>query len=197
MNDRRLPQADLGGIDEHRLRQPAGRGHHEARPERDVLEPPPRKDELARLAPALARYRCFIHAPTGSGRPLPGGKHDIGRDESLSLARRAKVILNIHRDEFPYLEWHRMITMGIQQGAVVLSEPTLPSPGIVPGRHFLSAGVDDMPLHLERLLDTPFGDELSGRVAALAADELPTLFDLRAELRALAFLYQAGFHGTA
>ena len=35
-------------------------------------------------------------------------------------------MLNLHRDEFSYFEWHRVMMMGIEQGALVLSEPCFP-----------------------------------------------------------------------
>ena len=106
---------------------------------------PRRSQALGRLASTLARYKCFIHAPTGLGAPLTGEKRSIGMEESLLLARNAKVMLNVHRDEFSYFEWHRVMMMGIEQGAIVLSEPCFPSPGVEPGRHFLASGVEEMP----------------------------------------------------
>jgi hypothetical protein len=154
---------------------------------------PRRSKALARLAATLAKYRCFIHAPTGAGRPLTGGKTEIGVDHSLWLARNAKVMLNLHRDEFPYLEWHRVMMMGIEQGALVVSEPCLPSPGIEPGRHFLAAALDEMPEVLDRLLGSSDGEQFSAAVDELATNELPQRFDLRVELRALAFLHSVGF----
>lgn len=185
-SEREWPQ---GGVDEWR-----------ARPI-DVLFlgtlTPRRSTALGRLASTLAKYRCFIHAPTGSGRPLTGGKNQIGLDHSLLLARRAKVMLNLHRDEFPYLEWHRVMMMGIEQGALVLSEPCLPSPGVEPGRHFLTATLNEIPELLDRLLRSPEGELFAAGVAELATKELPQRFDLRVELRALSFLHSVGFpqHG--
>jgi hypothetical protein len=154
---------------------------------------PRRSEALARLASTLARYKCFIHAPTGLGRPLRGGKSTIGMEESLHLARNAKVLLNIHRDEFSYFEWHRVMMIGMEQGAVVLSEPCFPSPGVEPGRHFLAAHIDQMPSSLLRLVGSADGELLARQIDALRADELRERFDLRSELSALAFLHSTGF----
>ena len=154
---------------------------------------PRRSKALARLASTLSKYRCFIQAPTPSRLPLTVGKREGGRDDSLRLARRAKVLLNLHRDECPYLEWHKVMVMGIQQGALVLSEPSWPSPGVEPGRHLLTATLDEIPKLLDRLLQSSEGAVFAARAGELAAIELPQRFDLGVELRALAFLYSEGF----
>jgi hypothetical protein len=154
---------------------------------------PRRSEALARLAPTLARYKCFIHAPTGLGRPLTGGRSTIGMEESLHLARNAKVLLNIHRDEFSYFEWHRVMMIGIEQGAVVLSEPCFPFPGVEPGQHFLEAPIDQMPASLSQLVGSADGELLARQIDGLRADELRERFDLRNELSALAFLHSTGF----
>jgi hypothetical protein len=154
---------------------------------------PRRSLALARLASTLARYKCFIHAPTGLGGPLTGAKNAIGIEQSLVLARNAKVLLNIHRDEFSYFEWHRVMMIGIEQGAIVLSEPCLPSPGVEPGRHFLAARVDQMPAWLSQLIESADGESRARQIDALSADELRERFDLRSELSALTFLHNTGF----
>jgi hypothetical protein len=154
---------------------------------------PRRSEALAGLSSTLARYRCFIHAPTGLGRPLTGPKSAIGIEQSLALARNAKVLLNIHRDEYSYFEWHRVMMIGIEHGAVVLSEPCLPSPGVEPGRHFLATGVKEMPESLSRLVESDDGERLAKQIDVLKTDELRERFDLRRELSALAFLHSTGF----
>ena len=158
---------------------------------------PRRSQALGRLASTLARYQCFIHAPTGLGAPLTGEKRSIGMAESLQLARNAKVMLNVHRDEFSYFEWHRVMMMGIEQGAIVLSEPCFPSPGVDPGRYFLDSSVEGMPDLLERLLGSSEGEIQARQMDELRAHELRERFDLRAELSALAFLHSRGFRRHA
>jgi hypothetical protein len=154
---------------------------------------PRRSRALGWLASALSRYKCFIHAPTGRGAPLTGEKRSIGVEESLLLAGNAKVMLNLHRDEFSYFEWHRVMMMGIEQGALVLSEPCFPLPGVEPGRHFLTAHVEEMPSVLARLLESTEGEIHAQQVDEFKAHELRERFDLRAELSALAFLHSKGF----
>jgi hypothetical protein len=152
-----------------------------------------RSKALGRLASTLSQYSCVIQAPTPSRLPLIAPKYETGGNSSLRLARRAKVLLNLHRDESPYLDWHKITVMGIQQGALVLSEPCWPSPGVEPGRHFLTATLDDIPKSLDGLLRSPDGQAFAARVGELTATELPERFDLGVELRALSFLHREGF----
>ena len=83
--------------------------------------------------------------------------------------------------------------MGIEQGALVLSEPCFPLPGVEPGRHFLTAHVEEMPSVLARLLESTEGEIHAQQVDEFKAHELRERFDLRAELSALAFLHSKGF----
>ena len=146
-NDREMLRDRVHGLEDVPVRPDAGRAlaWHE-RPI-DVLFlgtlTERRSAALARLAPTLAAYRCFIHAP-GYGRPLRGSKGRIDETHSRWLVSQSKVLLNIHRGEFPYFEWHRVVTLGAEQGTVVISEPSLPVPGIQPGLHYMSAQVEGM-----------------------------------------------------
>ena len=150
---------------------------------------PRRSSALGALAPTLARHRCFIHAPTGFGRPLRGAKGQIDEAHSRWLASQSKILVNIHRGEFPYFEWHRVVMLGAEQGAVVVSEPSLPVPGIQPGCHYVSAGIDAMPAVIERLLGEG-GAGLAGDITARCRIDLATHLDLAVELRALMFLHR-------
>jgi hypothetical protein len=152
-----------------------------------------RATALGRLASTLAQYRCLIHAPIINRGPLTGGEDDFALEHSIAVARHSKVILNIHRDDFPYLEWHRVVMMGIEQGAIVLSEPCLSSPGIVQGRHFVTSEIAEMPATLTRLLESPEGDAVARQANARWVSELQSEFDLRVELGALSFLHDT--HG--
>jgi hypothetical protein len=154
---------------------------------------PRRSKALGRLASTLSKYPCVIQAPTPTRLPLTGGIGELGRDGPLQHARSAKVLLSLHGDDCPYLRWHRIVVTGIQQGTLVLSEPTWPSPGLEPGRHFLAATLNEIPGVLDRLLRSSEGEELAAMAGKFAAAELPQRFDLGAELRALAYLHSQGF----
>ncbi len=184
------------GLEDVPVRQHAGTGFipWEERPI-DVLFlgtlTPRRSAALGRLAATLAPHRCFIHAPTGFGRPLRGVKGQIDETHSRWLASQSKVLINIHRSEFPYFEWHRVVMLGAEQGAVVVSEPCLPVPGIQPGCHYLSAKVEAMPAVIEQLLGEG-GARLARTITGRCRTDLAEHLDLATELRALLFLHELG-----
>jgi Glycosyl transferase family 2 len=82
-----------------------------------------------------------------------------GRGKYRHLAR-TKVLLSVHRDPTPYLEWARVLEASMN-GCVVLTEHSSGVSPLVPGVHFASASYENLPVALEALLD----DE--GRLGAL------------------------------
>lgn len=83
---------------------------------------PRRKAFFARHAQFFAGLQTFIYLPDAC-RPFVSGDERALDFAALSgLIRRAKIVLNIHRDDRPYLEWHRIVNLGILQQALVISE---------------------------------------------------------------------------
>ena len=72
---------------------------------------------------------------------------------------------------------------------MVVSEPSLPVPGIQPGCHYLSSTVDEMPGTIDRLLGDD-GAALAHEVTARCRADLAEQLDLGVELRALTFLHR-------
>lgn len=68
------------------------------------------------------------------------------------LLLSSKILLNVHRDATPYLEWQRIIG-AITNGAVVLSEHSNGFDPLVPGEHFFSVGPETLPYVLDHLLE--------------------------------------------
>lgn len=100
----------------------------------------------------LSKHRCFIHFSDASQPVRPGKNADIDTRVSLGLAQRAKIVLNLHRFQARYFEWHRAAVHGIGQRALVLSEPcTDPSP-FQAGRDFIEASLEELPRRIEELL---------------------------------------------
>ncbi|MDX6769542.1 MAG: hypothetical protein SF051_08425 [Elusimicrobiota bacterium] len=93
---------------------------------------------------------------------------------ALRLARRAKVVLNVHRRAADYFEWHRAVVHGIGQGALVLSEPCGPSAPLRPGRDFATAPLADFPETLRGFLTTAAGRARAARMAARGLRTLKT-----------------------
>lgn len=140
---------------------------------------------LAAVAPALARHRCFLHLPPSS-RPITAASGDaLDARDMADLCRRAKIVLNLHRDEMPYCEWHRVVFQAMRHGALVVSEPMLPVPAFAPGRDFVEARVADLPAMLTRLLDTGAGRQSARRMAARGRQTLARRFPAARVARAM------------
>jgi Glycosyl transferase family 2 len=113
-----------------------------------------RAQALARCSPALVGRRAAIYL-TETGVPhVAGSPYFLSHDRKWELMADTRVLLNVHRGELPYMEWHRVIG-AILNGCVVLSEQPLGAEPLCPGEHFVSARFDDLPLVLEGLLEDP------------------------------------------
>jgi hypothetical protein len=137
----------------------------------------PRRSRIfARAARELAHYRCFIHLPP-IVRPIIAGSDDSldARDMS-DLCRRAKIVLNIHRDELAYCEWHRVIFQAMRQGALVVTEPMMRVPGFTPGREFIAAEIRQIPQVIALLLGGKAGARRAAGIAARGRDALRRRF---------------------
>lgn len=117
-----------------------------------------RSRALAKLAPALAKYDCFLHAPRLRGRPVTAQSPNMINSADLAqLARNAKILLNIHQGDSHYFEWHRLVLSGIAQGCVPLTEPCADIGLVKPGQHYISVRIDEMADRLKWLLETSAG----------------------------------------
>lgn len=117
-----------------------------------------RAQALATLAPTLADYDCFLHAPRLRGMPItPDSPNMISSADLSQLARNSKILLNIHQGDSHYFEWHRLVLSGIAQGCVPLSEPCADIGIVIPGKHYISAPLGEMPDRIKWLFDTPAG----------------------------------------
>lgn len=112
-----------------------------------------------RRALALARCGRALQTRTASLRLVETWRPHTEADESFLSGRRkyrhlarAKVLLSVHRDSTPYLEWARVLE-AVANGCVVLTEHSSGVSPLVPGIHFASASFDHMPVGLEALLD--------------------------------------------
>jgi hypothetical protein len=81
-----------------------------------------------------------------------GGPHDpaVWGEGRTALINRAKVFLNVYRNPGE-LSGLRML-LGMANKALVVSEPMYDPAPYVPGRHFVSSTIEDMPEVIERYL---------------------------------------------
>ncbi|MFN3918913.1 MAG: class I SAM-dependent methyltransferase [Methylohalobius sp.] len=106
---------------------------------------PRRKAFFARHARFFAGLETFIYLPEGDRPFLPGDKRALDFAALSGLIRRAKIVLNIHRDEHPYLEWQRIVNLGILQQTLVLSEHCDFCPALHANRDYLDLPQDLIP----------------------------------------------------
>jgi hypothetical protein len=132
-----------------------------------------RESFFGRNAATFAKLSSFIYYRRQWHGPI------LDYTEGRSLTRLAghvagysKISLNIHRDEFPYFEWHRMVRQGMASGALVVTDPCLPHPHLRPGEHFFEEEARHIPNLLEWLIFDADGQRDAQRVLKNTADLL-------------------------
>lgn len=128
-----------------------------------------RKAFFSRYANVFAAYRCFIYIPSGTDPFHAGAEASIEFDQLIGLCQRSKIVLNIHRDEDRYLEWQRVVNIGVFSGAKVISETCESNPLLTPGLHYVDAPLEDIAVACTRALADI---EDSERFAARASSDL-------------------------
>ena len=128
----------------------------------------PRRDAFfARNASFFADYETFNY----NRRPGRGPIRSGGEDGALTriaghVSGHSKITLNIHREEFGFFEWHRMVRLGMCSGSLVVSDPCLPHPDFIANEHYLQENARHIPDLLEWLLTTEDGAREANRVRA-------------------------------
>jgi hypothetical protein len=151
-----------------------------------------RRAWLARNADFLADYETFIHCRRVDRGPLRPGTSDGALTRlARHICGHARISLNLHRDAFGYLEWHRIVRLGLASGSVVVSEPCLPHPVLRPGVHYLEEDARQIPDLLEWLLRSAEGRAHATLVQSQAARLLAGELDrVRTAPAVLAFLLE-------
>lgn len=127
---------------------------------------PYRETFFARHAARFAGYESFLYCRRGR-TPLAAGGKDGGLTRiAAHVAAHSKISLNIHRDEFGYFEWHRIVKLGMYAGSVVVSDPCLPHPGFTAGTHYFEENPRYIPDLVDWLLKTQDGQATAGKVRA-------------------------------
>jgi hypothetical protein len=154
-----------------------------------------REEFFSRHAGALAEFEGFIHYRREDRGPIRPGTPDGALTRlARHVGGHAKIVLNLHRDAFGYLEWHRIVRLGVAAGAVVVSEPCLPHPLLTPGVHYFAAPGRQIPGLLAWLIRDADGRRAAARVQAGARALLADVVTpVATGARVLAFLHaQAG-----
>jgi SAM-dependent methyltransferase len=164
---------------------------YEPDPQRPFLERPidiaffgnssPRRDRFfARNAAFLANYETFNYCRRSDRGPILR-QTDDGALTRLAghVSGHSKITLNIHREEFGYFEWHRMVRLGMCSGSLVVSDPCLPHPSFVANEHYLQENMRRIPDLMEWLLTTEDGSREAERVRGNVDKLITNSFDRR------------------
>ena len=111
---------------------------------------------FARTAPFFSDYKTVIYCRRGGGPLIRSPRSDM-LGAARHVAFHSKVVLNIHREEFGFFEWHRIVRLGMEAGAVVVSEPCLPHPDFKPGTHYFEESGRHIQNLVEWLVKSPEG----------------------------------------
>lgn len=109
---------------------------------------------LARCRPALERRRAALYLTETVKPHMKGAAYYLSGRRRSELLADSKLLINIHQQKLPYLEWHRILS-AVLNGCVVLTEHSLMTEPFEAGKHFVSARPADLPLLLEGLLSEP------------------------------------------
>lgn len=144
-----------------------------------------REQFFARHADLFSRYHCFFHIPQADIPPLQNSNAALNRTAVIGLAQRSKILLNIHKYDTPYFEWHRIVFHGFWQKTLVVSEPCFRVPGFNPGEHYIEADLETMPQVIDWLLTTSEGMAAAEVMRLKAFETLQQDFNLPEILRQL------------
>ncbi|MGD9735438.1 MAG: glycosyltransferase [Solirubrobacterales bacterium] len=110
-----------------------------------------RAHALATCAPVLRNRTSALYL-TETGKPhARGSSYFLSHERKWQLMADSRLLLNVHRAELGYLEWHRILGATLN-GCVVLSENAIGAEPLVPGEHFVAVKYEDIPFALEALL---------------------------------------------
>ena len=128
---------------------------------------PRREQLLAAYAPTFAKLQSFIYCTRTTAPLLEETSPTASSEVTAAVLGRSKVLLNLHRDEYAYFEWWRLM-QAFWLKAVVVSEPCFPHPVFKPGVHYF----EEAPRHIADLVAwlaaTPEGRAKAEEVRARA-----------------------------
>lgn len=106
---------------------------------------PRRNKFFSRHASYFAAKNSFIYLPDTTRPFLVTEPRTIDFAAFVSLVRRSKILLNVHQDDVPFLEWQRIVNLGIMQQTLVVSEHCEPVPCIEPNVDYLDGPSVSLP----------------------------------------------------
>jgi hypothetical protein len=146
-----------------------------------VGEATPRRTAFfVRSAAVLEKYECHLRLMPRGAVPWTARGIQTHRRTRITtgLSQRSKIVLNVHRDQEHYFEWHRIVLMGIWQRALVLTETVTATPPFVAGRDYVQATLEEMPGLIDYYLRDPRGIKEAERIRASGYEQLKAACNL-------------------
>jgi hypothetical protein len=114
---------------------------------------------LADMAPILQRFECYLFLKQAAlGAQIINHDSEYSNTRlSVGIARRSKIMLNLHRSNENYFEWHRIVMMGLWQRALVITEPVENASPFQAGRDFVEVPAGEIGSRLKYYLLDPRG----------------------------------------
>ncbi len=131
---------------------------------------PRREKLLASYAPVFAELNNLIFCLKTIKPIEPGSNPLADPNATAALLQRCKIMLNLHRDEYTFFEWWR-IMQAFWQKTLVVSEPCFPHPDYKAGVHYLEESPRHIPHLIEWLARTPEGQAKAEEVRKRAYDD--------------------------
>ena len=133
---------------------------------------PRRERFLAHAATLLWDRSCDIRLFTFERPISESAPGFITGAEKFDHLSNSKLLLNVHRSEFAYFEWLRVIE-AVANGCVLVTETSLGYQPFVPFEHFVQASLDSLAEYaLAVLVDDAWRRELAISAYTLLRDEL-------------------------
>jgi hypothetical protein len=150
-----------------------------------------REGHLASYAKHFADLSTFLYYTRAYGPTPQGGGIMASSQMTAGLLQRSRIIINVHRDDFTYFEWWRLM-QAFWQKCVVVTEPCFPHPVFKPGIHFF----EEAPRHIGQLVSwlikSPEGQARAEQIRANAFAAMTGQSTLDQSVqRTLAFLEEA------
>lgn len=132
----------------------------------------PRRERLLEgYASSFASLQTVAHCPL-MDRPLRAESDPMASTAvTVALLRRTKLLLNLHRDDYAYFEWWRLM-QAFWLKTVVVTEPCFPHSIYKPGMHFFEAPTPEIPELVDWLARSPEGHAKAEEVRERAYDQL-------------------------
>jgi hypothetical protein len=92
----------------------------------------------------FSEYETFFYMPESD---VPLQKNDVrclNFQNLAGLVRRSKILLNIHHGDNRYFEWQRIVSLGILQGTLVVSESCNETPFVVANEDYVDAPLEKL-----------------------------------------------------